>query len=82
MGDFNVDFCKQNCSLYKNYKDIFDLFNLNQLIKTVVRLTDASSTNLGLSKWKSKFLLSDNPTVSKITWKTWIINWKSKIFDV
>ena len=44
MGDFNVDFFKQNCSLYKNYKNILDLLNLNQLIRTVTRLTDTSST--------------------------------------
>ena len=47
MGDFNVDFFKQNCSLYKKYKhdkNILDLFDLNQLIKTVTRLTDTSST--------------------------------------
>ena len=44
MGDFNVDYFKQKCSLYKNYKNILHLFDLNQLIKTVTHLTDTSST--------------------------------------
>ena len=44
LGDINVNFFEQNCSLFKNYKSILDLFNFKQLIKNSTRITDTSST--------------------------------------
>ena len=44
LGDINVNFLKQKCSLFKNYKNILDLFNFKQLIKDPTRITDTSST--------------------------------------
>ena len=64
MGDFNVDFFKQNCSLYKNYKNILDLFDLNQLIKTVTRLTDTSSTLIDHIVCNNKSKICQSGTLS------------------
>ena len=44
MGDFNVDFKKPNCSLFKNFKGILDMFNFKQLIKTYTRITATSKS--------------------------------------
>ena len=60
----SIDFFKQNCSLYKNYKNILDLFDLNQLIKTVTRLTDTSSTLIDHIVCNNKSKICQSGTLS------------------
>jgi hypothetical protein len=45
LGDFNIDFKPSNkTSIFKSYRDLLNLFDLNQIIEEPTRVTDSSST--------------------------------------